>query len=83
MIFVEQWILHTFWVGKRFTEHYTWEEEGQIYVSLLVQLCDCVAPLILILCTIKRETNLFGYIQNIFILIIPFLSEKVKMILNI
>ena len=44
-------------------------EEGQIQFTLLLRLCDPIAPLVLILRTSVRKANLFGYIsqiQNIF-----------------
>ena len=40
-------------------------------LTLLLRLCDSVAPLVLILRTSVKKTNLFGYIsrlQNIFVL---------------
>ena len=40
-------------------------------MTLPLRLCDSVAPLVLILCTSVRKTNLFGYIsrlQNNFVL---------------
>ena len=36
--------------------------EGQIQLTLLLRLCDSVAPLVLILRTSVRTANLLGYI---------------------
>ena len=44
---------------------------SQIQLTLLLRLCDSVAPLVLILRTSVRKANLFGYIsrlKNIFVL---------------
>ena len=45
--------------------------EGQIQLTLLLQLCDDVAPIFLVLSASVRKADLFGYIlgiQNIFYL---------------
>jgi len=41
------------------------EGESQIDATSLVRLCDLIAPLVLILCTIMRKANISGYISEV------------------
>ena len=65
---------------KFFSTQIATEGEFQMYTTLLVRLCDIVAPLVLILLSSVRKTNLFGpilEIQNISLLINSSLGREV------